>query len=235
LNSTCWPKKGRAVERLSAIRGPGSTCASPCRRRCACERLSSTPGCPGLLRRLCSIFLLAAKSPRRAVPLAMLGPKRFVLGECCGEHQAFKRPLHRALSPRGLTRVSFLKTCENEQKTQGEKIPLLDRRGVRRTGWSMANLAQNRGVWVFFRRFQSTTPAPSCPGGELILLHRREKPTPVSPWGRGSKVVVFPSVFCFIHTSVTSPRASLWTPHLHKMHRLRSRERSIWYLCRNHR
>jgi len=49
-----------------------------------------------------------------------------------------------------------------------QKIPLLDRRGVRRTGWSIANRAENRNVWVFFRRFQSTTPVPSCPGGELV-------------------------------------------------------------------
>ena len=63
---------------------------------------------------------------------------------------------------------------------QKKEIPLLDRRGVRRTGWSMANLAQNRSVWVFFRRFQSTTPVPSCLGGGLILPHRCKKPTLVS-------------------------------------------------------
>ena len=28
-------------------------------------------------------------------------------------------------------------------------VPLLNRRGVRRTGWSIAHLAENRGVWMF--------------------------------------------------------------------------------------
>ena len=36
---------------------------------------------------------------------------------------------------------------------------------------------EKRGVWVFFRRFQSTTPGTSCPEGELVSLRQREKPT----------------------------------------------------------
>ncbi len=80
----------------------------------------------------------------------------------------------------GLTGVGFLKTSENGRKTQKQDLPLLDRRGVRRTGWSIAHRARNRSVWLFFQRFQSTTAVPSCPGGELISPRQREKPTPVS-------------------------------------------------------
>ncbi len=83
----------------------------------------------------------------------------------------------------GLTGVGFLKTCENGRKTKNQDLPLLDRRGVRRTGWLIAHRAKNRSGWVFFRRFQSTTPVPSGPGGELILPPRCKKPTPVSSPG----------------------------------------------------
>ncbi len=86
--------------------------------------------------------------------------------------------LRAAVPLRRLTRVGFLKTFENGRKTQKQELPLLDRRGVRRTGWSMANRARKCSVWVFFRRFQSTTPGPSCPGGELILSPQRQKTYP---------------------------------------------------------
>ena len=66
------------------------------------------------------------------------------------------------------------------EKHRTKTFPSFRSRGVRRTGWLIDHRAKNRSVGVFFRCFQSTTPVPSCPGGELILPHRCKKLTPVS-------------------------------------------------------
>ncbi len=68
----------------------------------------------------------------------------------------------------------------------------MDRRGVRRTGWSMTTYRQIGAYRVYFGFFISTTPVSSlgfardrlCPGGELVPPHRWKRPIPASfGWG----------------------------------------------------
>ncbi len=91
-----------------------------------------------------------------------------------------KRPAPRRTPPSNSQGRFFHNLRKWTKNPEKKETPLPDRRGVRRTGWSIVHGSRKRSVWVFFRRFQSTTPVPSCPGGELVSPRRREEPTPKS-------------------------------------------------------